>query len=122
LMATGQKGRAHALLEELLADSDFQISRYGRGEIWLNGGRAVAFALLGRPDEAMAALQRQGQPGFGSHEWHLLYEDDPAFDSLRTRKDFQQLLAQFRAVDARERKQFLRMRADGRIPDRSSKS
>lgn len=122
LMATGQNERARALLEELLADSEFQISRYGRGEIWRNGSRAIAFALLGRPDEAVATLQRQPQLGFMYHEWQLLLEDDPAFEPLKTRKDFQQLVEGFRKVDVREREQFLRLRAEGRIPDRSSKS
>ena len=122
LMATGQHKRARALLEEQLADSELQIRRYGRGEIWLDGSRAIAFALLGRPDDAMAMLKRLSELGFQHHEWHQIYEDDPAFESMRTRPDFQQLQERFRAVDAREREQFLRMRAEGRIPDRSSKS
>ena len=52
LMASGQKDRARTLLEELLANAELQVSRYGRGEIWVNDGRAIAYALLGRPDEA----------------------------------------------------------------------
>jgi hypothetical protein len=119
LMASGQKDRARALLVELLADADVQINRYGRGEIWLNGGRAIAYALLDRPDDAIATLQRQSQLGFLSHLWRITLEDEPAFDSLRTREDFQALLADVRANEAREREQFLRMRADGLIPKRS---
>ncbi|HEX9706782.1 MAG TPA: tetratricopeptide repeat protein [Steroidobacteraceae bacterium] len=119
LMATGQQDRARALLEELLINADLQISRYGRGEVWLNGGRAIAFALLDRPREAIATLQRQAQLGFLSHLWRITLEDDPAFDSLRDRKDFLALLADVRANEAREREKFLRMRADGLLPDRS---
>ncbi|MFZ2507627.1 MAG: TIR domain-containing protein [Steroidobacteraceae bacterium] len=119
LMASGQNDRARALLNELLADADMQIDRYGRGEVWLNGGRAIAYALLGRPDDAIAMLQRQSQLGFLSHLWRITLEDEPAFDSLRARKDFQALLADVRANEAREREQFLRMRADGLIPKRS---
>jgi TolB-like protein/lipopolysaccharide biosynthesis regulator YciM len=119
LMASGQKDRARALLVELLADADVQINRYGRGEIWLNGGRAIAYALLDRPDDAIATLQRQSQLGFLSHLWRITLEDEPAFDSLRSREDFQALLADVRANEAREREQFLRMRADGLIPKRS---
>ena len=74
LMASGQKERARALLEELLANAEFQITRYGRGEIWLNDGRAIAYALLGRPDEAMATLQRQESLGFLSHIWRITLE------------------------------------------------
>ena len=105
LMASGQKDRARALLEELLADDEVQISRYGRGEIWLNDGRAIAYALLGRPDEAVATLQRQAKLGFLSHHWRMTLEDEPAFDSLRARKDFQALVADARANEAREREE-----------------
>jgi tetratricopeptide (TPR) repeat protein len=119
LMASGRNDRARALLVEFLADADVQINRYGRGEVWLNGGRAIAYALLGRPDEAIATLQRQSQVGFLSQLWRVTLEHEPAFDSLRARKDFQALLADVRANEAREREQFLRMRADGLIPKRS---
>ncbi|MGH8130758.1 MAG: hypothetical protein ACRES3_07885 [Steroidobacteraceae bacterium] len=119
LMATGQHDRARALLEELLADSDLQINRYGRGEIWRNGSRAIALALLDRPQEAIAMLQRQVRLGFGSHEWRIVIDDEPAFDSLRAHEDFGELLAHFHAMEAREREKVLRMRADGLVPDRS---
>ncbi len=122
LIQAGQKQRAQALLQELLANADLQINRFGRGERWLNGGRALAYALLDRPDEAIKMLQRQSQFGFLSHAWRVLLEDEPIFDRLRGRKDFQALIAECQAIEARERALFLQMRADGRIPDRSSKS
>jgi TolB-like protein len=119
LMATGQKDRARALLAELLADTDVQVKRYGRGEIWLNDARSVAYALLDRPDDAMATLQRQDRLGFLCHGWQTMLRDDPAFDALRPRKDFQALEAAARAIDAKERKRFLQMRAESQIPNRS---
>ena len=119
LMASGQKERGRALLEELLADTEVQISRYGRGEIWLNDSRAIANALLGKPDNAVALLQRQEKLGFLYHHWRVTLEDDPAFDSLRGRGDFQALVANTRANEERERKQFLQMRAEGQVPKRS---
>ena len=118
LMASGQKERARALLEESLANAEFQITRFGRGEIWLNDGRAIAYALLGRPDEAMATLQRQESLGFLSHIWRVTLESEPAFDSLKARKDFQALLAKVRASNAGEREKYLRMRAEGHVPNR----
>ena len=122
LIQSNQKQRAQALLKELLANADLQINRFGRGERWLNGGRALAYALLDRPDEAIKMLQRQSQLGFLSHAWRVLLEDEPIFDRLRGRKDFQALIAECQAIEARERELFLRMRAEGRVPDRSSKS
>ena len=122
LMATGQHDRARILLKEVLANAELQINRFGRGEVWLNTGRALAYALLDRPDDAMAMLKRQAELGFLSNGWRVLLEDEPIFDSLRGRKDFQALLMDMQAIEARERQLFLRMREDGRIPDRSSKS
>ena len=106
------------MLEELLADDDVQVSRYGRGEIWVDDGRAMAYALLGLLDEAVATLQRQAKLGFLSHTWQIALEDEPAFDSLWVRQDFQALMADVRANQAREREKFLQMRAEGQIPKR----
>jgi len=118
LMAAGEKDRARALLGELLADADVQIRRYGRGEVWLNDGRAIALALLGRPDDAIATLQRQAKLGFLSHLWRITLEAEPAYDTLRSRKDFQALLTAARAIEAREREKYLNMRKEGQIPNR----
>ena len=122
LIATGQQEKARTLLKELLANADLQVNRFGRGEVWLNTGRALAYAMLDRPDDAMAMLKRQAQLGFLSNAWRVWLEDEPIFDALRGRKDFQALVAEMQAIEDRERKLFLRMRAEGRIPDRSSKS
>jgi tetratricopeptide (TPR) repeat protein len=119
LMATGQQAKATVLLEQLLADIEIQISHYGRGEVWLNNARSVALALLDRPDEAMAVLQRQARLRFAKHAWRVVIEYEPAYDSLRERKDFQALLAAVRANADREREQLKRMRADGLVPSRN---
>lgn len=118
LMTTGQESRARALAEELLADTGKQITRYGRGEIWLNDGRAMAQSLLGRPDDAMATLQRQAGFGVYIHKWQFLIENEPAFEPLLKRADFRALLADVRATAAQERERLERMRRDGLVPDR----
>ncbi|MDP9199600.1 MAG: tetratricopeptide repeat protein, partial [Pseudomonadota bacterium] len=122
LIATGQRDQARVLLEELLANADLQVDRFGRGEVWLNHGRALAYTLLDRPDDAIKTLQRQAQLGFLSHAWRVLLEDEPIFDPLRQRKDFQELVAECQAIETRERERFLRLRAEGRVPDRRSES
>jgi TolB-like protein/cytochrome c-type biogenesis protein CcmH/NrfG len=119
LIATGQEAKATALLEELLADTDIQIGRYGRGQIWLNDARAIAFAMLGRPEESMTMFQYQASAGFQYHIWRIVLDNEPAIDSLRGRKDFQTLLANARTNSAREREQLVRMRKDGLVPERS---
>jgi hypothetical protein len=79
----------------------------------------MAFALLGRPDEAIATLQRQAQLGFLSHLWRITLEDEPAFDTLRAREDFKALLAAVRANEALEHEKLLRMKMEGQVPKRS---
>lgn len=118
LMTAGQESRARALAEELLADTGIQITRYGRGEIWLNDGRAMAQILLGRPDEAMAILQRQAALGVYLHKWQFLIDGEPAFEPLLKRADFRALLAEVRGNAAQERERIDRMRRDGLLPHR----
>lgn len=120
LMQANQIQRAQVLLKELLANADLQVKRFGRGEIWVNHGRALAYALLDRPDDAIKTLQRQLQLGFLTNAWRVMLEDEPVFDRLRERKDFQALMAACRDIEARERALFLKMRAQGQIPDRRS--
>jgi TolB-like protein/DNA-binding winged helix-turn-helix (wHTH) protein/Flp pilus assembly protein TadD len=118
LMTTGHEVRARALAEALLADAEMQISRYGRGEIWLNDGRAMALGLLGRPEDAMAILQRQASFGVYIHKWQFLIDGEPAFEPLLKRPDFRALLADVRANAAQERERLDRMRRDGLVPNR----
>jgi TolB-like protein/Tfp pilus assembly protein PilF len=118
LMTTRQEARARALAGELLVDTEIQINRYGRGEIWLNDARAMAQSLLGRPEEAMTILQRQAGFGVYVHKWQFLIDGEPAFEPLLKRADFRALLADVRASVARERERIERMRRDGLVPKR----
>ena len=118
LKMTGEPDRAKALAQELLRDIDTQTTRYGRGEVWLSDARALALMLLGRPDEAIATLQRQIQAGLGLYHWKFYLLNDPLFEPLRRRPEFQQLVTAARSNAARENERIDRMRADGLIPDR----
>jgi hypothetical protein len=80
----------------------------------------MALALLGRPDDAVAMLQRQKTAGVLLHEWRFMLADEPVFDALRTRPDFRALVAGARANGVRQREQLELMRADGRVPKRGS--
>jgi TolB-like protein/DNA-binding winged helix-turn-helix (wHTH) protein len=118
LASTGQPARAKRLAEELLADTDVQVRRYGRGEIWLGHGRAMALAVLGQHDESLAALQRQVKAGFGMHEWKTWALDDPLFEPLRKRPEFQAMLAEVRSNAAREKDRLAQMRDKGLVQHR----
>lgn len=118
LSLAGEPRRARALAQELLKDIDTQTKQYSRGEVWLNDARALALMLLGRQDEALATLQRQAKAGPGLHFWKFPMLDEPLFEPLRKRPEFQALVAAARSNAARESEKIARMRADGLIPDR----
>ena len=118
MVARKQSERAKALLEAFLEDARIQITRYGRGVIWLNDARAKAFALLGRHDEALQVLEEQVRLGFGKHDWHATLEQQLAFEPLRSRKEYQALLATVHQQSGKEREQLRQMRADGLVPQR----
>ena len=93
LRASGEAaaaGRRFDQLEKLLARMvDDGVRTAGLFEL-----RAQLAALQGRPDDAMTALRRAAELGWSS-AW--LADHEPYFDSLRGRKDFQELLAAARA-------------------------
>ena len=118
LRLTGQPERANALAQALLDDIDIQTKRYGRGEVWLDEARSFALMLLGRPDDALAALQRMTRAGVGLHNWKYQMLEEPLFESLRGRPEFQALVSAARSNADREKEKIARIRADGLIPDR----
>jgi len=86
-------GRRFAQLETLLARMvDDGVRTAGLYEL-----KAQLAALQGRPDDAMTALRRATELGWSS-VW--LAEHEPYFDSMRGRKDFQELLAAARTKNA----------------------
>jgi TolB-like protein/DNA-binding winged helix-turn-helix (wHTH) protein/Tfp pilus assembly protein PilF len=118
LKMAGEPDRAKVLARELLLDIDTQTTQYGRGEVWLSDARALALMLLGRPDEAIAALQRQVQARQGLYHSRFPLLDEPLFEPLRKGPEFQALVAAARSNAAREKEKIDRLRADGLIPDR----
>jgi hypothetical protein len=65
----------------------------------------------------MAALHKAVTAGYPT-TWALT-ERDPAFDTLRSEAEFRNLMLSIKAKQAHERQILARMRADGRVPDRS---
>ncbi len=118
LRESGEADRAQRLAAELLADLDTQVKRYGRGEIWLAEARSLALMLLDRPDDALAVLQRNLQSGYGLHNWKFPLLDEPLFEPLRKRTEFQALVTAARSNAAQQKEKLAQLRADGLVPDR----
>jgi hypothetical protein len=118
LQDSGDHARAMALAEEVLDDIDQQVGRFGRPEVWLGQGRAIALLVRDRPAEALAVMQRLAARGFLLHEWHTTLELDPAFDPIRADPAFRRIVAAAREHAVAERSRLEEMRSQGLVPRR----
>jgi hypothetical protein len=56
--------------------------------------------------------------GFGMHEWKTWALDEPLFEPLRKRPEFQTMLAEVRSNAAREKNRLAQMRDKGLVQNR----
>jgi TolB-like protein/cytochrome c-type biogenesis protein CcmH/NrfG len=117
LIANGERERGQRLLKVSLADMDHVARDLKHGEVWYLIDKATALALLGDRKAALEALHKAVGAGYLS-TWSLM-EHDPAFDTLRSDAEFQSLMRAIKAKVSHERQLLDRMRADGRVPNRS---
>ena len=117
LIASGQRERGDRLLRASLADMDYVAHDLKRGDIYYWIDRATALALLGDRKAALAALHKAVDSGY-LNTWELL-AIDPAFDAFRAEPEFQAMMREMTAKIAFERLALDRLRAAGRVPDRS---
>lgn len=96
LRATGDAEGANRRLEELAALID-RVSSAGVRTYGLQALGAQVAAMRGKGDEAMRALNAAVERGW-TEAW--LADHQPYFESLRGRKDYQELLAAVRARNA----------------------
>lgn len=82
--------------------------------------RAVALAVLGKPQAAVDALE-QGFADGGRSRWWYTLNREPAFDALRDEPRFEALDARVRAHAAAERRQLESRRSSGEIPVRANR-
>ena len=120
LQDSGDHVRAAALAEEVLRDTDQQIERFGRPEVWVGQGRATALLIRDRPDEALQVVLRLAGKGYLRHEWHATLELDPVFDPIRSSAAYQRTLATAREHASAERSRLEEMRRQGLVPRRDA--
>jgi TolB-like protein/DNA-binding winged helix-turn-helix (wHTH) protein/tetratricopeptide (TPR) repeat protein len=118
LMVSGETAAARNLLETLLGDMDHDVQELGRGDFWNSRSRPQALMLLGRPQEAIAALARYVGDGVGLGDWWFVLEVDPVFESVRGDPEFQRLVGLARASRETQRARLAELRAAGVVPDR----
>jgi len=113
LMAGGQAERARLLLQASIADMDYVSQKLGRGDLWYVRDRAIALALLGDKEAAIAQLGRAA----AAYQFTNRMQDDPAFAGLRDDVRFMKMRADLGAHAAAEHEQLVKMRARGLVPE-----
>ena len=119
LILDGQIERGRRLLAEIIGTMEREIHE-GRPEFWYLRGHAVALALNGETDAAIATLERLYASGRATSEWWCHLEAEPAYDALRKMQRFEALRGKVRAHADAQRRELDRMRAEGLVPDRTS--
>jgi hypothetical protein len=118
LQLTGERERARRLLRALVAAIDHESQQLGRGTLWTQWARACSLALLGDTDGAIADLRAQqaNHRLLSKHWMHL--ERDPAFDGLRERPGFREVVAATQATLKQQQARLAQLRQEGLVPER----
>jgi len=118
LILDGQIERGRRLLAEIIGTMEREI-REGRPEFWYLRGHAVALALNGETDAAIAILERLYASGRATSEWWCHLEAEPAYDALRKAPRFEALRRKVRNHITEQRQELARLRKEGLVPERS---
>jgi TolB-like protein/DNA-binding winged helix-turn-helix (wHTH) protein/tetratricopeptide (TPR) repeat protein len=114
LRLAGEGAAADRLLRAVLADDAYDERDLERGSAWITRSRAVALALLGDRDGAVATLVRARGALLQFRAWYFLERED-AFAALRDRPDFAAVVRDSRLRRDSERARLDALRAAGRI-------
>lgn len=115
LILSGDLERGRALAKQIL--QLFDVEQVGRPAHWFARSRAMAYAMLGDDERALAELATSVQHKNLSYWWYTA-ELDPLFAHLRKDSRFQALAETARQHRARQRVLLDEMRRKGEVPKR----
>jgi len=119
LLASGQEQKGRQLLGVILQRMRHDVGELGRPEYWYVIFHPAALAMNGEHDAAIAMLERAvARKSIVFFTWQL-FEIEPAFAELRSHARFQAVRAKVGAQNAGQRRELVRLRTEGFVPDRS---
>lgn len=118
LQASGDTGRAHALLEATLAAMDREAGELGRGELWYQHQRPIALSLCGKTEAAFEALRAAVDSGVALNDNWYYFEAEPSVARLSGDARFLKLRESLRNLIAHQKQSVAELRHGGFIPQR----
>jgi len=117
LISSGDRPKGEKLLRATLAAMNYAVRQRRGTNFWFANDQAIAYALLGDAHASVAAMSDAGLGEDHTMTWTI--NSDPAFDGVRSNAEFMALVKEHEQKVARERQELARLRAAGRLPDRS---
>jgi hypothetical protein len=117
LRQAGRVADADALVSSIRSEVE-RLAADGSGYLHLDLNKAIAFALDGHDDDAVAALDSAIDHGWRGQlsPWAVDPGDDPVFAHLRGRPDFERVRARLAAEIAAMRSQVVAIFAEAPMP------
>ena len=118
LMQSGDRKRAHRLIDAVLKGIDDETRVRHRGEFWYLRNLTLLYALQERNDDTLTALEKcVAQDHTAGMRFFLA--NDPLYQPLRSHPRFRAVVEQLERNGAAQREQLGQMRAKGLVPHRS---
>ena len=93
MLLDGEVKRGRRLLADAITRTNHEVRDLGRPEHWYRRSYALALALSGDREAAIAALLRYANAGdYPFTDWELYFELDPALETIRQDPRYEELL------------------------------
>ena len=121
LIQSGNVATGRRVLAATLVAMDHELKAFSRGTMWQQHMRAVALALLGRDEEALAELREALVQRNSVNDWWYFVDVEPAFEKLRKDPRFEDIANIARTRAEQERQAVAQLRTSKVVPDRRTK-
>ena len=122
LIASGQDRKGRDVLAAVIARWREQVQVLKRPEFWYRYPVSAALAMSGDRDESIAMLERDLAERYLPSRTLARAGTEPAYATLRSDPRFKAIVREYQANAEEQRRELARLRAEGLVPDRGSRS